>query len=155
MPITALAPCWLACSIINSSDSSRVFSHISSNSVILPPTSVSSEAPRVPRMLRERTVTPRTSPKVLTTRYPGKSNVVVTIFGLTLTPMDPSLRGPFDVAGKPENSTTKIAPPRRLGVAEPADQFDQRRALAIHQHADAIDFRGGVHDGHGGEDQDR
>jgi hypothetical protein len=52
---------------------------------MFPPTSVSSDAPIVPKMLRERTVTPRTNPKVLTTRYPGKSNAVVTIFGFTLT----------------------------------------------------------------------
>jgi hypothetical protein len=67
-------------------------------------------------MLRERTVTPRTSPKLLTTRYPGKSNAVVTIFGFTLTPMVPSLRGAFHVARTPENNTTKIEKARCGGA---------------------------------------
>src|SRR5208282_4142384 len=154
MPITAFAPCWLACSIINSRDSSRVFSHISSNRVILPPTRVSSDAPSVPRLLRERTVTPRTSPKLFTTRYPGKSNAVVTIFGFTLTPMDSSPRSSADAASTAEDSTTKIVN-ARLGVAEPAHQFNQQRPLAINQCADAIYFCGSVHDGDGGENQER
>jgi hypothetical protein len=69
-------------------------------------------------MLRERTVTPRTSPKLFTTRYPGKSNAVVTIFGFTLTPMDSSLRGASGSARTAEDITTKIAKAhRRSGAA--------------------------------------
>src|ERR1700723_1438357 len=84
-PITAFAPRSIACCIINSSASSRVFSHISSNKVMFPPTRVSSEAPIVPKILLERTVTPRTNPRFFTTRYPGNSNAVVTILMFTLT----------------------------------------------------------------------
>src|SRR5580704_8714239 len=79
MPMTAFAPCSVACCSMSYRASSRVFSHISSKIVMLPPTIVCSDAPRFPRTLRERTVTPRTSPRFLTTRYPGKSNAFDTI----------------------------------------------------------------------------
>src|SRR3954451_16324113 len=41
-----------------------------------PPKMVSTLAPMVPKMERERTVTPRTRPSVSTMWYPGSSNVV-------------------------------------------------------------------------------
>src|SRR5487761_61360 len=75
----AFPPRSAACSINNSSASSRVFSHMSVKSVIFPPTIVCSDAPIFPKMLRERTMIPRTSPSVRTTRYPGSSNAVVTM----------------------------------------------------------------------------
>jgi hypothetical protein len=40
-------------------------------------------------MLRERTVIPRTRPMLRTTRYPGSSNAVVTMFSFTLTSIVP------------------------------------------------------------------
>src|SRR5262245_14710770 len=49
---------------------------------MLPPTSVCSDAPSVPTMLRERTTMPRTRPMLRTMRQPGSSNAVVTSFGL-------------------------------------------------------------------------
>ncbi|HXO05149.1 MAG TPA: hypothetical protein VN884_05915 [Candidatus Sulfotelmatobacter sp.] len=55
------------------------------------PECVSSEAPIVPNRLRERTVIPRTSPMLRTTRYPGSSNAVVTMFSFTLTSIVPPL----------------------------------------------------------------
>ena len=47
--------------------------------VMLPPTSVCSPAPIVPKIDRERTVIPRTTPSVRTTRKPSSSNCVVTM----------------------------------------------------------------------------
>src|SRR3954471_6801769 len=44
-----------------------------------PPNKVSTLAPMVPKMERERTVTPRTRPSVSTMWYPGSSNVVEVI----------------------------------------------------------------------------
>src|SRR4029453_4905073 len=49
---------------------------------VLPPTSVCSDAPIVPTMLRERTTMPRTRPMLRTMRQPGSSNAVVTSLGL-------------------------------------------------------------------------
>src|SRR5262245_3379572 len=49
---------------------------------MLPPTSVCSDAPSVPTMLRERTTIPRTRPMLRTMRQPGSSNAVVTSLGL-------------------------------------------------------------------------
>src|SRR6516225_828391 len=84
MPIMALAPCSPACCKRNSKASSRVLSHRFVSSVILPPQIVCSAAPRFPIRLRERTTIPRTIPKFLTIRYPGKSIPEVTIPGSTL-----------------------------------------------------------------------
>src|SRR6202044_2731887 len=78
-----------ACCIINSSACSRVVSHISSNSVMFPPTSVSNDAPIVPNMLRDRTVIPRTNPIDRATRYPGSSNAVVIMFSFPRTSIIP------------------------------------------------------------------
>src|SRR5262245_12878206 len=50
---------------------------------MLPPTSVWNAAPMLPRMLRERTTMPRTTPRFRVTAWPGSSNAVVTIFGST------------------------------------------------------------------------
>ena len=58
----ALAPAASACSTIISNASWRVRSHSSVKSVMLPPNSVCSEPPMVPKMLRDRTVIPRTTP---------------------------------------------------------------------------------------------
>src|SRR5262245_32019139 len=49
---------------------------------MLPPTSVCSDAPSVPTMLRERTTMPRTRPMLRTMRQPGNSKAVVTSLGL-------------------------------------------------------------------------
>src|SRR5215510_6813622 len=49
---------------------------------MLPPTSVCSDAPSVPTMLRERTTMPRTRPMLRTMRQPGSSKAVVTSLGL-------------------------------------------------------------------------
>src|SRR6187549_2510365 len=49
---------------------------------MLPPTSVCSDAPIVPTMLRERTTMPRTRPILRTMRHPGSSKAVVTSLGL-------------------------------------------------------------------------
>src|SRR6476619_516333 len=49
---------------------------------MLPPTSVCSDAPIVPTMLRERTTMPRTRPMFRTMRHPGSSKAVVTSLGL-------------------------------------------------------------------------
>src|SRR5215472_7595225 len=84
MPTTALAPCSLACRKRSSKASSRVLSHRFVSSVILPPQIVCSAAPRFPIRLRERTTIPRTIPKFLTIRYPGKSIPEVTIPTSTL-----------------------------------------------------------------------
>ena len=48
--------------------SARVFSHSSEKSVMFPPTRVCSEPPIVPKIDRERTVIPRTTPRVRLTR---------------------------------------------------------------------------------------
>src|ERR1700741_446238 len=48
---------------------------------MLPPKRVCSPAPIVPITLRERTVTPRTSPRLRATRHPGSSKAVVTNVG--------------------------------------------------------------------------
>src|SRR5215471_12927538 len=79
MPMTALAPSSDACCSISANASARVFSHRSVSSVMLPPTSVCSPAPMVPMMERDRTVTPRTTPRFLVTRYPSSANAVVVI----------------------------------------------------------------------------
>src|SRR5439155_1384518 len=84
MPITALAPCSPACCKRSSKASSRVLSHRFVRRVILPPQIVCSAAPRFPIRLRERTTIPRTIPKFLTIRYPGKSSPQVTIPASTL-----------------------------------------------------------------------
>ena len=44
-----------------------------------PPTSVCSPAPIVPNTERERTMLPRTTPSVLSIRYPSSVNAVVVI----------------------------------------------------------------------------
>src|SRR5262245_47553561 len=81
MPITALAPAWAACWSMIWKASSRAFSHSSVYSVMLPPTRVCSEAPMLPTMLRERTVMPRTTPRLAAIRKPSNPNAVVTHCG--------------------------------------------------------------------------
>jgi len=46
---------------------------------MLPPTSVCNPAPIVPKIERERTTIPRTTPSVRVTRNPSSSNCVVTM----------------------------------------------------------------------------
>ena len=46
---------------------------------MLPPTSVCSDAPIVPNTDRERTVTPRTTPRFWVIRNPSSPNAVVVI----------------------------------------------------------------------------
>jgi hypothetical protein len=59
---------------------------------MFPPNSVWIEAPMFPMMLRERTTIPRTTPSERTTRWPGRSKVVVTmlrsiIFNILVLPV--------------------------------------------------------------------
>src|SRR5438270_13997476 len=75
--MTALAPTCCACCRQRSRACSRVFSQRSVRIVMLPPTSVCKPAPMVPKIERERTIMPRTTPNVFTIRYPSSSNAVV------------------------------------------------------------------------------
>src|SRR5437588_3898757 len=75
--MTALAPTCCACCRQRSRACSRVFSQRSVRIVMLPPTSVCKPAPMVPKIERERTMMPRTTPNVFTIRYPSSSNAVV------------------------------------------------------------------------------
>src|SRR6266404_2481978 len=75
--MTALAPSCCACCRHRSSACSRVFSQRSVRMVMLPPTSVCNPAPMVPKIERERTMMPRTTPNVFTIRFPSSSNAVV------------------------------------------------------------------------------
>src|SRR5438132_1392438 len=77
--MTAFAPISRACCSIISNASSRAFSHSSVKSEMLPPASVCSDAPIVPKIDRERTVMPRTTPRFLETRKPSRVKVVVVI----------------------------------------------------------------------------
>lgn len=54
---------------------------------MLPPTSVCNPAPIVPKIDRERTTIPRTTPSVLVTRKPSSSNCVVTMLCATIRPV--------------------------------------------------------------------
>src|SRR5215471_16604814 len=86
----ALAPSSLACWIISSNASLRVCSQRLLKSEIFPPTMVCSPAPIVPTIDRERTMIPRTTPRLRGTRYPGSSNAVVTAWCGTITsPLSP------------------------------------------------------------------
>jgi hypothetical protein len=49
------------------------------NRLMLPPSRVCSEPPIVPKMERDRTVIPRTTPRFWATLYPSTVNVVVVI----------------------------------------------------------------------------
>src|SRR6202167_5402772 len=53
---------------------------------MVPPTSVCNPAPIVPKMDRERTTIPRTTPSVRVTRKPSSSNCVVTMLFDTILP---------------------------------------------------------------------
>src|SRR6267143_979739 len=75
--MTALAPTCCACCRQRSRACSRVFSQRSVRMVMLPPTRVCKPAPIVPKIERERTMMPRTTPNVFTIRYPSSSNAVV------------------------------------------------------------------------------
>ena len=59
--------------------SARATSQSLVNAVMLPPTIVWSVPPIVPKIERERTVMPRTTPKVRTIRKPSSVNAVVTM----------------------------------------------------------------------------
>src|ERR1700675_123640 len=78
MPMMALAPAAAACSSMSWKASSRARSHSSVYSVILPPKSVWIVAPMLATTLRERTVMPRTTPRLEATRYPSNVKAVVT-----------------------------------------------------------------------------
>src|SRR5207249_10511304 len=96
---TAFAPsCW-ACSSMRSNASSRVFSHNSVSNVMLPPTSVCSEAPMVPSTDRDRTVMPRTTPSDLVVRYPSIVSVVVVI-PCSIATCPPIARSAQDLTGQ-------------------------------------------------------
>jgi hypothetical protein len=77
--MTALAPACRACSSIIAKASPRVFSHNSVKRVILPPARVCRAPPMVPKIDRERTVMPRTTPRLFTTWWPTISKAVVVI----------------------------------------------------------------------------
>src|SRR5947208_5044202 len=77
--MTALAPSCCACCRHRSSACSRVFSQRLVRMVMLPPTSVCKPAPIVPTIDRERTMIPRTTPSVLTIRWPLSSKPVVVV----------------------------------------------------------------------------
>src|SRR5579863_9291391 len=57
---------------------SRVFSHSSVSRLMFPPTMVCRLAPRVPKIERERTIMPRTRPRLWVMRKPSRVNAVVT-----------------------------------------------------------------------------
>src|SRR5437764_11661184 len=75
--MTALAPSCCACCRQRSSACCLLCSQRSVRMVMLPPTSVCKPAPIVPKIERERTMMPRTTPNVFTIRYPSSSNAVV------------------------------------------------------------------------------
>src|SRR3954451_12660824 len=83
MPTTALAPWRCAWASRMSNASSRVRSHKVVSIAICPPKIVSILAPMVPRSDRERTVTPRTTPRDSTIRYPSRVKVVEVMSGST------------------------------------------------------------------------
>jgi hypothetical protein len=68
MPMMALAPTWLPCCTMISKASSRARSQSWVYSVMFPPKRVWMEAPKLPMMLRERTVMPRTTPRLAVMR---------------------------------------------------------------------------------------
>src|SRR5437667_1841122 len=95
--MTALAPSCAACSSIISKASSRVCSQSLLKSEILPPTMVCRLAPMVPKMERERTTIPRTTPRLRFTRKPGRSNAVVTYSRGTMFLLNGSYLAPVDL----------------------------------------------------------
>src|SRR4051812_35985551 len=86
MPITASAPARSAWTSMVSKACWRVRSASSVNSEMLPPNSVCRPAPMVPNTERDRTTTPRTTPRFSTTRWPATSKpVVVMLYGMSAT----------------------------------------------------------------------
>src|SRR5215470_4122366 len=69
----AFAPICSAWRAIRSKASCRACSHISVQSVMLPPKRLWMPAPIVPTIERERTTMPRTMPRLRRTRKPGRS----------------------------------------------------------------------------------
>src|SRR3954470_19370667 len=66
---------------MNAKASARECSHSSVRMEMLPPTMVWNVAPSVPSIERERTVTPRTTPRLRVMRWLVSSNAVVTMSG--------------------------------------------------------------------------
>src|SRR5437588_8805530 len=136
-PTTALAPSSCACRSASSNASARVFSHNSVRRVMLPPTIVCNDAPIVPRTDRERTVTPRTTPSVLTVRHPSIVNAVdvieCSIAGFIASPRSRQLGD--DVVVEADKSV-QLALENPLLVAVRAEAF--RAVLDIERRADAV-----------------
>src|ERR1700722_7630767 len=74
----AFAPISVACWIISSYASPRVFSQSCESSVMLPPTMVWKPAPMVPKIERLRTMMPRTIPMLRVILKPSNWKAVVT-----------------------------------------------------------------------------
>src|SRR5450432_1068778 len=105
--MTAFAPICSACCDRSSNASSRVCSQSCDQMVMFPPIRLCSPAPMVPTMLRERTVIPRTIPRLRTTRYPGRSNAVVMKARFNIGP--PSSADP-EYIGAPQPQCVRTGP---------------------------------------------
>src|SRR5215831_13001180 len=131
MPITAFAFICTACCSIISKASSRARSHMDVNKLMFPPTIVCSDPPIVPKIERERTVMPRTSPSERLILKPGSSMAVVVISCFT-----------------PERSTDRAPRLSRSGqlfarpVAEVGRQLLARDRLRGEQGQVLLDARG-------------
>ena len=83
---------------------------------MFPPTRVCNPAPMVPKIERERTMMPRTTPKVFTTRYPGNSKAVVVMDGFIMTKFTveepPRNDNALSAASLVRLTSAKIAVPR-------------------------------------------
>src|SRR5258705_722941 len=116
--------------------SARDFSQSSVRSEMFPPVIVWNVAPRVPSMERERTVTPRTTPRLVTMRWGGSSNAVVTIAGFNGDLAEVRVvrlcgsRAAGGAAGRPRPE--EIVPPNgpeRINCVTPEEQPGMAAAL--------------------------
>src|SRR6266850_5557089 len=97
---------------------------------MLPPNSVCSDAPMLPTMLRERTTIPRTTPRLLTVRWPGSSKAVVTSFGLMAGIVLSWLQG--------AHSLVPIVSPRRAALPRIDLRREQRHTATPDTHASMV-----------------